>query len=447
MEIQSSNQVSTKLRRIAELAKRAPDMSFTSLSHHIDLEWLREAFRRTRKDGAPGIDGTTAAGYADNLDDNLQDLLNRAKSGRYRAPAVRRVHIPKGKGRTRPIGVPTFEDKVLQRAVVMVLEPVYEGIFLDCSYGFRPKRSAHQALNALWVETMKMGGGWVVEVDIKGYFDAIPHDMLREVLRQRVRDGVILRLIGKWLNAGVLENGQISYPGAGSPQGGVISPLLANAYLHEVMDTWFENTVKPRLRGKSVPFRFADDLLVGFSLESDARRFLKVIPKRLARYGLEIHPDKTRLVNFRRPSGKGRGNAVKGSERPGTFSFLGFTHYWGLSRKGNWVIRRKTAKDRFSKAINAIRVWCRRARHLPIKEQRDTLARKLLGHYAYYGITWNNEGVARFYRECTRVWFKWLTRRSNRHSTTWDDFNRLLKRLKLPLPRIVHSFVPHAAKP
>jgi RNA-directed DNA polymerase len=253
--------VSTRQQRIAELAKQAPQMGFTSLNHHIDLRWLHEAYLRTRRDGAPGVDGQTAAAYDANLPGNLQSLRDRAKSGTYRAPPVRRVHIPKGPGsvETRPLGIPTFEDKVLQRAVVMALEPVYEQDFLDCSYGFRPGRSAHQALEALWQSTMQMGGGWIVEVDIRKFFDTLDHGHLRQLLRQRVRDGVLLRLIDKWLQAGVLEDGELTYPEAGTPQGGVISPLLANIYLHYVLDVWFAEVVQPRLKGRAFLVRYADD--------------------------------------------------------------------------------------------------------------------------------------------------------------------------------------------
>ena len=250
------------------------------------------------------MDGQTAADYAANLEGNLRSLLDRAKSGRYQAPPVRRVHIPKGTGpETRPIGIPTFEDKVLQRAVVMVLEAVYEQDFLDCSYGFRPGRSAHQALDALWHRLMEMRGGWVLEIDIRKFFDTLDHRHLHAILRRRVRDGVLLRLIGKWLNAGVLEDGSVTHPEAGSPQGGVISPVLANIYLHEVLDKWFEQTVKPRLKGRAFLIRYADDAVLVFEREGDARRVLDVLPKRFGKYGLTLHPEKTRLVPFRATAG------------------------------------------------------------------------------------------------------------------------------------------------
>lgn len=345
--------VCTKQQRIAELAKQAPQMGFTSLNHYLDLRWLAEAYDRTRKDGAPGVDGQTADDYALNLRANLESLLDRAKSGTYRAPPVRRVRIPKGGGsnETRPLGIPTLEDKVLQRAVVLALEPIYEQDFRPCSYGFRPGRSAHQALQALWQQVMGMGGCWLVEVDIRKFFDTLDHAHLRSLLGQRVRDGVLLRLIGKWLKAGVLEEGELTYPEAGTPQGGVISPLLANVYLHYVLDVWFENDVQPRLKGRAFLVRYADDFVMGFTCEEDARRVLDVLPKRFGKYGLAIHPDKTRLVPFGRPASRPSAAGTGALPQPGSFDFLGFTHFWSRSRKGSWVVKRKTADSRFQRAV------------------------------------------------------------------------------------------------
>jgi len=321
--------VSTRQQRIAELAKQSPQMGFTSLNHHLDLPWLREAYHRTRKDGAVGVDGQTATDYEANLGDNLRSLLSRAKSGTYRAPPVRRVRIPKGDSttETRPIGIPTFEDKVLQRAVVMVLEAIYEQDFCDCSYGFRAGRSAHDALNALWQQTMQSGGGWILELDIRKFFDELDHTHLREFLRRRVRDGVLLRLIGKWLNAGVLEDGTLSYPQAGSPQGGVVSPVLSNVFLHYVLDEWFAQDVQPRLAGRAFLIRYADDAVIGFSNERDARRVLDVLPKRFGRYGLRLHPEKTQLIRFQRPPRQSDQKRPPPDRAPGTFDLLGFTHY------------------------------------------------------------------------------------------------------------------------
>jgi group II intron reverse transcriptase/maturase len=437
--------VSTKQQRIAKLAE-AKDMVLTSVSHHIDIEWLKEAFRRTRKSGAPGVDGQTAQDYEANLEENLQSLLDRAKSGSYRAPPVRRAHIPKGDGpERRPIGVPTFEDKVLQRAAVMALEPVYEQDFLDCSYGFRPGRSAHQALEAFWKQMMDMGGGWVVEFDIRKFYDTLDHGHIQALVRQRVRDGVLLRLIGKWLNAGVMEDGGVSYPDSGSPQGGVVSPLLSNVYLHEVLDKWFEEVVKPRMKGRCFLVRFADDGVLGFECEEDARRVMEVLPRRFGKYGLTLHPEKTRLVPFRPPFEEGNGKGAAGPS-PGSFDLLGFTHFWARSRKGRWVIKQKTARGRFGRALKRVAEWCRRALHRPLREQQQDLNQKLRGHYGYYGITGNSKALVRFRNEVHKVWHKWLGRRSQR-TMNWERFNKVVKRFQLSLPIAIHSTLRYAANP
>jgi RNA-directed DNA polymerase len=327
----------------------------------------------------------------------------------------------------------------------MVLEAVYEQDFLDCSYGFRPGRSAHQALNALWKGLMDMGGGWVVEVDIERYFDTIDHGRLRSFLDQRVRDGVIRRAIDKWLKAGVLEGGNIEYPDEGTPQGGVISPLLANIYLHEVLDRWFEREVKPRLHGRAMLVRYADDAVLAFQREDDARRVMAVLEKRMARYGLKLHPEKTRLVEFRRP--KDGSPRAPGSHPRRSFDLLGFTHHWGKSRKGYPVVQRKTASNRFSRALNKIAQWCRWHRHRPVAEQHAQLVLKLRGHYAYYGITGNGYALGRFVHEVERVWRHWLDRRSNHAKMNWERFARLRKRFPMPPVRVVHSIYRTAAKP
>ncbi len=431
------------------LAKRSPQMGFTSLAYLMDVDWLREAFHRTRKDGAPGVDGQTWAEYAKDLENNLQSLLDRAKSGTYRAPPVRRVHIPKAGSttETRPIGIPTLEDKVLQRAVVMVLEPIYEHDFCECSYGFRPGRSAHQALEALWKQTMNIGGGWILEVDIRKFFDTLDHAHLRTFLQNRMRDGVLKRLIGKWLKAGVMEDGNVSYPDSGSPQGGVISPILANVFLHYVLDMWFEEEVKPRLRGRAYLIRYADDFVIGFTREDDARRVMDVLPKRFGKYGLTIHPEKTRLVPFQKLFVEVTGKDDDRNDRPGTFTLLGFTHHWGRSRKGRWVVRRQTASKRLSRAVRSIAQWCRYHRHRPVAEQHQMLSQKVRGHYACYGITANGRSLACFLDAVQRCWRKWLNRRDRQRMMDWDKFNRLLERYPLPSPKIVHSVYAHAANP
>ncbi len=425
----------TKRQRIAELARTKRGVALSTLHHVIDLEWMKEAYRLTRKDGAPGIDGMTAADYATNLEANLLDLLDRIKSGRYQAPPVRRVYIPKSDGSRRPLGIPTFEDKVCQRAIVMVLEAIYEQDFLPCSYGFRPGRSAHQALQDLRTGFMSRGLRWVIDLDIEKYFDSISHSHLRDFLDRRVTDGVIRRMIDKWLKAGVLEDGLLRHATEGSPQGGVVSPCLSNIFLHYVLDEWFENEVKPRLKGRSTLVRFADDAVMAFEDFLDTTRVLGVLGKRLARYELTLHPDKTRFVDFRfkRPDGKAHPK-TDGT----TFTFLGFCHVWGKSQKGKDVVRQVTAKSRYARALAAVSEWCRENRHKPIPKQHAHLVAMMRGHYAYYGISGNSRRVSWYADTVPRIWQKWLARRGSRFP--WDRFNDLLKRHPLPAARIVPRY-------
>jgi RNA-directed DNA polymerase len=444
----SPETVSTKLQRIAVLAKRAPEMVITTLAHHIDVDWMREAYRRTRKDAAVGVDGQTAEEYETDLEHRFGSLLCRFLSGTYKAPPVRRVYILKGDGsKTRPIGIPTLEDKILQRAVAMVLDAVFEQDFRNCSYGFRPGRSAHQALSVLREGLMTMGGGWVIEVDIQAFFDTLDHSHLRSFLDRRVRDGVLRRMIDKWLKAGVLEEGERRYPQAGTPQGGVISPILANLYLHEVLDRWFEDVVRPRLKGPTFLVRYADDLVLAFKLEQDARRVMDVLPKRFGKYGLTLHPEKTRMIVFLQPGRKMTSKPPGKDEGPGSFDLLGFTHYWARSRKGFWVIKQKTARSRFSRALKRVGEWCRTHRHWPIAEQHKMLVLKLRGHFEYYGITGNSAALSRFRHECAGVWRKWLNRRSQRCSMPWERFARLVTRYPLPPAIAAHSVYRRAANP
>ena len=425
----------TKRQRIAELARSKRGVALSTLHHVIDLEWMKEAFRLTRKDGAPGIDGVTAAEYAENLEANLLDLLDRVKSGRYQAPPVRRAYIPKADGSHRPLGLPTFEDKVCQRAIVMVLELVYEQEFLPCSYGFRPGRSAHQALHELRTGFMSRGLRWVIDLDIEKYFDSISHSHLRDFLDRRVTDGVIRRMIDKWLKAGVLEDGLLRHATEGSPQGGVVSPCLSNIFLHYVLDEWFENEVKPRLKGRSTLVRFADDAVMAFEDFLDTTRVLGVLGKRLGRYGLTLHPDKTRFVDFRfkRPDGKAHPK-TDGT----TFTFLGFCHVWGKSLNGKDVVRQVTAKSRYARALAAVSEWCRENRHKPIPKQHAHLVAMMRGHYAYYGISGNSRRVSWYADTVPRIWQKWLSRRGSRFP--WNRFSDLLKRHPLPAARIVHRY-------
>jgi group II intron reverse transcriptase/maturase len=438
--------VSTVQQRIATLAQRSPEFAFTSLAHYLTPEWLESAYHKTRKDGAAGIDDVTGKQYAENLHDNLQSLHERLKSGTYKAPPVRRTHIPKGtSGETRPIGIPTFEDKIVQRAVVMLLEPIYEHDFYDVSYGFRPGRSAHQALQTVWNAAMEVNGGWILEVDIRKFFDTLNHKQLQEFVSRRVRDGVLRCLIGKWLNAGVMEDGELSFSESGSPQGGVISPLLANIYLHYVLDEWFEQTVKPLMRGRCRLIRFADDFVIIFAKKSDADRVMAVISKRFEKYDLTVHPEKTKLIDFRAPNHWERrrneksNDGVNGGERPETFDLLGFTHYWGKTRKGNWAVQRKTMKSRLARGIQRMTQWCRENMHKPVREQWEKIKAKINGHYAYYGITGNIRTLSSFVDQVKRCWKRCLNRRNSKHEMTWEKFNLLEKRYPLPIPKVVHS--------
>jgi group II intron reverse transcriptase/maturase len=444
-ETQSSGSILPGLQRIAELAREHPEWAFTNLAQVIDFELLKEAFERTRKNGAVGVDGQTAKEYEEKMEANLRALLGRLHTGSYRAPEVRRVYIPKADGRKmRPIGIPTFEDKVLQRAVVMVMEAIYEADFIENSYGFRPGKSAHQALEVIWKETMGVQGGWIVEADIQSFFDELDHSQLRSFLDRRVKDGVIRRVINKWLKAGVLEEGRVWYPEAGTPQGGVISPLLANIYLHEVLDVWFEQIVKPLLQGRGYLIRYADDFVMIFSVEKDAQRVMEALPKRFGKYGLRLHPDKTRMIPFNQPP------KIKDDDqhrpRGESFDFLGFTHYWGKSRNGNWAVKRKTAQKRFSRALKAIKGWCRTNRHLSLVEQWVALGQKLNGHFNYYGITGNSQKLVNFQHEVKLIWHKWLSRRSQKGKVSWEHFQRLLTQYPLPPPHVAHSIYRTSAK-
>ncbi len=432
-EQQPPTSVSTRQQHIAVMAKKHAGSPLTTLSHNLDQVWLREAYGRVRRDSAPGVDGQTVASYGENLAAKLTSLEARAKDGTYRAPPAKRVHIPKNETETRPIAMPTVEDKVLERAIAMLLEPVYEQEFLDCSYGFRPGRSPHQALQALRDALMQMRGGWVLDVDVRKYFDTIPHLQLREVLRLRIRDGVIDRLIGKWLKAGIWEAGQVTYPEAGTPQGSVISPLLSNVYLHEVLDRWFEQQVKPQLSGRAELIRFADDFVMVCQRREDAEALLEQVKTRFASYGLTIHPEKTRIVDFRHP--------WTSKDQPQSFDFLGFTHYWAKTKRGGYAVGRKTKGAKFHAALQRIGVWCKQHRHEPIQQQHQDLSRQMLGHYAYYGISGNGRALGCFWHEVKQLWHYWLKRRS-RAAKEGERLWRLMEeRFRLPPARIVHTSI------
>lgn len=433
--IQGPDHIQTRQLRIAKLAKENPDRVFTSLSHHIDVSWMYEAFRRTKKGGATGVDGQSSKEFEKDLMANLKALLDKLKSGNYHAPPVKRIWLDKGNGKKRPIGIPTFEDKVMQRAVTMVLEPLYERDFKNFSYGFRPGRSPHDAIAETTQTLWKSGGGWVIELDISGFFDNIDHKHLREFLDRRVKDGVLRRAIDKWLRAGVIEDGEIQNAKVGTPQGGVISPLLANIYLHELMDAWFTREVVPRIPNARI-IRFADDIIMAFETLSDAKRVKAVCQKRFAKYGLELHPEKTRIVDFRRPPIYQRRPDSKGG--PGTFNFLGFTMYWAKGRKGFWCLKAKTKKEKLRKSLKDISDWCKANRHKKVHWQHQKLCKKVLGHYAHFARIGNSPMLDKYQKGVARIWYRWLSRRAQKRHLSKTEFWRRLKRNPLPSPTIIH---------
>lgn len=423
--------MSPGLLKVMERAKRDLHGCFLSLAHLIEEDALKRAFGRLRKDAAVGEDGITKEQYGTELDANVRGLQQRLRTKAWRHRPIRRVHIPKDKGKTRPIGISCIEDKLVQEAVREVLQAVYEPVFLDGSYGFRPGRSAHDALRVL--ERVLYGGevNWILEADIESFFDSISRKMLMEMLRERVADTSLLRLVGRCLHVGVLDGAQYSEPDEGTAQGSSLSPLLGNVYLHHVLDQWFERDVLPRMQGKAHLIRYCDDFVIGFEREDDAKRVMDVLRRRFEKFGLRLHPDKTRLLPFRRPprgqtSGKG----------PATFDFLGFTLYWRRSHRGWWVPGLKTRKARLRRAITAVTDWCRCHRHEPVKEQHAALVRRIDGHCNYFGVNGNARSLARLIHHAERAWRKWLGRRSQRARMNWTSFEALLRQFPLPRPTI-----------
>jgi len=409
-------------------------MVFTTLAHLIDEDFLTEAFHQLRKDAAAGIDKVTATEYGVNLGERIKELHRRMVLGEYRAQPARRVWIPKGDGGQRPLAILVLEDKIVQRAVTMILEAIYEPHFCDFSCGFRRHFSAHTAIIELRQQCLKLGINWIIDADIRKFFDTISWEQLRMVLRKRMNDGAILRLIGMWLHVGVLEEGQVVNQELGTPQGAPISPVLANIFLHEVLDEWFQNVVRPRMKGNCFLVRYADDFVMGFSIKGEAERVFKVLPKRFERYGLSIHPEKSRLVQFSRPYWK-RGKG------PGSFAFLGFTHYWAKTLRGGWTIKRKTQSKRLSRFMSGIGEWCKGHRHEPLIQQHRTLSSKLRGHYQYYGVRGNFKMLEVVYEHTRVVWHKWLRRRNSKNRMSWERFAEGVERtLGLPLPQIMHVF-------
>jgi RNA-directed DNA polymerase len=427
----TTGNMSLQLLKVAERARREPAARFHSLAHLIDEAALKRAYQRLRDDAAVGVDGITKEQYGQDLEGRLRGLHQRLKSQRYRHQPLRRVYIPKEKGGSRPIGISALEDKIVQGAIKEVLEAIYEQDFLECSYGFRPGRSAHDAIRTLDRATHRGEVNWILEMDIVSFFDSVDRSHLKTMLQERVADGSLMRLIGKCLHVGILDGEAYSEPERGTTQGSSLSPLLGNIYLHYVLDQWFEREVKRRLSGKAVLIRYADDAVMGFEGQKDAERVMGVLGKRMERYGLALHPDKTRLIPFGRPP-----EEQPGGKGPGTFDFLGFTVYWRRTRTGGWGVACKTRRARLSRAIEAVYDWCRRHRHEPIKEQHAALSQRIRGHFNYFGVNGNTESLSSLLYHAARAWLKWLRRRSQRTRLTWERFMDLLKVYPLPQPRV-----------
>jgi group II intron reverse transcriptase/maturase len=426
--------MSTELQRISGRAKANPTLRFTTIAHHLTPDALYRAFGGLRRKASPGVDGLTVKEYEKDAQERIKALHERLKSKTYRAQPLRRVFIPKENGQQRPIAIPSLEDKIVQGATVDLLELIYEQDFLPCSYGFRPGRGAQDALNEVGRVIYQRPISYVLELDITSYFDTVVRGQLLELIGRRIGDGSILRLIGKWIHVGVIEEGRLLVNKTGIGQGQVISPLLANIYLHYVLDRWFEEEVKPRLRGEAHEIRYADDGLLCFQYREDAERVLKVLHQRFAKYGLTLHPEKTRLVEFGRDAAQNRAREGKG--KPETFDFLGFTHICAQSRRGLFTIQLRTMRKRYRRSLKAITRWCQKHRHDDMDDQRVELNLKLRGHYQYYGRPTNFQALARFYRAVRRIWHKWLMRRTRGWRLTWKDFQRYLNRSPLLQPRI-----------
>jgi len=425
----------TKLVRIAQIAKERPKEVFTSLYHHLNKEMLTQCHQELKGDKAVGVDRITKEVYGENLAENIHHLVEALKRHSYKPQPVRRTYIPKGDGRKRPLGIPSYEDKIVQMGLTKILQAIYEADFLPCSYGFRPKVGCHKALKSLNDILILGKTNYIGDTDIKGFFNHVDHKLLVEFIGLRIADPNIKRLIVRFLKAGVIEQDSHEPTLKGTPQGAIISPILANIYLHYVLDLWFEKVVKKHCKGESYLVRYADDFVCCFQYKEEAVRFYKALQKRLAKFKLELAEDKTRIIEFGRFAAENR--KAKGLGRPKTFSFLGFTHYCSKSRKGKFRIKRKTDAKKFRAKIKAFKVWIRAIRSfVPIEDIFRQVRTKLLGHYAYYGITDNLMMIRSYYDIVVRLLFKWLNRRSQRKSFVFERFELYLKLNPLPLPRI-----------
>lgn len=424
----------SSMERIKMKARNEPDLVFTSLAHRIDFHLLKQSFRKVRGSKSCGVDKMTAKEYAVHLDTNLYKLLQRLRRGQYVAQPVKRIWIEKEGGKKRPIGISALEDKIVQKAAAMILNAVYERKFHGFSHGFREGHSQHMALDELREQCRKMNINWIIDADVCGFFDEIDKKLLVDTLKQRVNDGGLIRLIGKWLNAGVDEDGELRYPESGTPQGAVISPTLSNVFLHTVLDDWYVTEVKPNLKRRSFLVRFADDFIIGCELESDAKKVMELLAERFKSFALRLHPEKTKLIPFGKPA-----SSVRADKRNGTFDFLGFTFYWAKARKGYWVIKKKTVKKRLNRFLKGIWSWCSENRHERLKDQHFDLSLKLRGYYQYYGVRGNFKVLEVVFEYAEKAWRFWLSRRSHTGGISWAKFEKIRATFPLPKPRIIHN--------
>ncbi len=427
-----------KLSLISGHAQRDPDFQFTSLAHLLNIEYLRDCYKSLNRNKAVGIDNVSWEEYGEDLEGKLELLVSRLKRKKYKPLPARRVYIPKGETERRPLGISALENKIVERGITWILESIYEQDFLNCSYGFRPKRSCHQALKSLNDLIMFQPVNHIVEADIKGFFDNVSHEKLMDFIQIRIKDTTLLNLIKKFLKAGYVDDGLLVKSDTGTPQGSILSPMLANIFLHYVLDTWFERTVKSHVKGFCELVRYADDFVCVVRYADEARRIERGLQNRFNKYGLEIHPTKSRNISF---GWFERENAKTQVRRPNTFDFLGFTHYCDISRKGNFKVGRRTSRKKYSAKCKAMNAWLKAIRNkVKTKEWWKTLKAKLRGHFHYYGISENYDGIARFYKFTIKVLRKWLNRRSQKRKMSWDRFTKYLEHYPLPKPRIMHSF-------
>jgi group II intron reverse transcriptase/maturase len=438
LRTQGRRGVPSALERVREAVRRNKEERFTALFHHVyEIDRLREAYYGLKRQAVPGVDGETWQQYGKDLEGNLRELFERLKRGAYRAKPVQRAYIPKADGGQRPIGIPTLEDKIVQRATVEVLNAIYEEDFLGFSYGFRPGRSQHLALDALSVGVMRRKVSWVLDADIRGFLDTLNHEWLVKFIEHRIADRRIVRLIRKWLNAGVLEEGKRIRKEEGTVQGGSVSPLLSNIYLHYVFDLWVHGWRRKKANGDVIVVRFADDWVAGFQYQSDAQKFLKELKERFARFGLELHSEKTRLIEFGRFAAQSR--TARGQGKPETFDFLGFTHICGRTRRGKFTVLRKTMRKRWQGKLKKISRELRNRMHRPVPEQGAYMKSVLLGHMRYYGVPMNGRSLNAFRHTLQRVWWKVLRRRSQKHNLPWKRMERLIEAWFPPV-RIYHPY-------